>query len=91
MNLASLTRRINVEIATWPQSLRQAGGFYDSGLTEAERREAAAILRARAVELEPFDPTTAPCPACVGKREHSAEEAAQWHPQGLGARKEHGA
>ena len=50
--LARQLRNAQIEIATWPISMRQAAGFDDSGLSDGEIREAIKLLRKRIKELE---------------------------------------
>jgi len=44
---------VNVDVAIWPESMRREAGFNDRTLTLDERKEAAALLRKRADELDP--------------------------------------
>lgn len=47
------THRANIDIAILPDSMRREAGLDDSGMTPEQRKEAAAILRRRADELDP--------------------------------------
>ena len=50
--LSNIFNENAIEVATWPKSLRRAGGFTDAGLTESQRIEAVRRLRERIDELE---------------------------------------
>lgn len=83
---------IEYEITDSWATPEQLAGMSDAEIVELLHEDYWELLEGAKWRIERSDPATAPCPGCVGKRQHSAEEWRVWHPEaGSGKSKEHGA